>query len=126
MMHSVTSTTHRRKLPINVRRRKLPENYPMPSLKQIRKFHLVYRRICTRKGIAFHHYPLNIIDDAYKKRWLQIAANYLSLALRPLMRRHLYRKSLCAYRLAAHALTGFHRFPSHVLEFILSFIKPVW
>ena len=94
----------------------------------------MFKRIAARKGIFYHHYPLNIIHEGYKRKWLDIAGVYLSNAVRPLIKRHLYIKNYGDFTLIQQTLVGedevvtltLHRIPNHVLQFILSFIKPVW
>lgn len=80
------------------------------------------------------HYPLNIIDEGYKWKWLQIAVDYLSKALRPLVNRHLYNKHFVIYTKIEQTIVDeeelitltLHRLPKHILLFVLTFIKPVW
>lgn len=94
----------------------------------------MFKRIAARKGITYHHYPLNISNDGYKSKWLDIAGVYLSNAVRPLIKRYLYLKNYNDFTLIEQILVGeeeivtltLHRIPKHVLQFIIIFLKPVW
>ena len=116
-----------KKLPLN-------ENGILPSIAKIHRFHTMYRRICIRKGLPLpRKIPLNIIDNGYKRKWLDIATDYLSLALFRLIKRNLWYKEFLSFTLIEHILLGGEeealttdKLPSHVILIILSFIKPVY
>lgn len=133
MKHPVNYTNRQKIVVPTKMKRKQPVNPPTPLLLALRHFRSQLFKFWQRKDIDFEEMNRAISYEDFEIKWLEIAIFYRTKRLQPLLKRYLYNinesryKVIYLYILSEEKtqIITLHQLPKQVLEFILTFLKPL-